>query len=590
MTSEWSLDVYYKGLDDPKLAEDTALLEENIRALNAVAQEWQEADAPDEAAMTKKAVLAIEALEETADRLMGYLGLRQAADTGNAEVNSRIGVLENTMTKASRAEVILQKKIAGLSDPEAVIASDPLLTEYGFYLREIIRSAKHMLSDDAEEMITLMNLSGGGAWSKMSDYLTASVKVPYDGRVCNLSEVRNLRSHKDRAVRKAAFEAELAAYPQIEDPMAFALNNIKSQVSRLAEKRGYASVLDMTLEQSRMKRETLEAMLAAIVKYLPKFHAYMRAKAAYLGVGERLAWYDLYAPVGDSGLSFTKEEAKDYLMKSFAPFSQDMADMMGRAFDESWIDFDPRPGKVGGAFCAGVWHARQSRILTNFDGSFEAVDTLAHELGHAYHNLHTEDHRILNQGYPMQVAETASTFNETHIMWKAIGDADGEARLALLDSLLAGTTEVICDIYSRFLFEKAVIDNCQSEFMMPERLGEIMKDTQRTAYGDGLDEATLHPYMWVCKSHYYSEHLSFYNFPYAFGQLFAMGLYARYLKEGAAFVPEYQALLHATPVKTVEEAAAMAGIDVTTPAFWEESLQAFADKMDEFIRLTEKQA
>ena len=590
MTSEWSLDVYYKGLDDPKLAEDTALLEENIRALNAVAQEWQEADAPDEAAMTKEAVLAIEALEETADRLMGYLGLRQAADTGNAEVNSRIGVLENTMTKASRAEVILQKKIAGLSDPEAVIASDPLLTEYGFYLREIIRSAKHMLSDDAEEMITLMNLSGGGAWSKMSDYLTASVKVPYDGRVCNLSEVRNLRSHKDRAVRKAAFEAELAAYPQIEDPMAFALNNIKSQVSRLAEKRGYASVLDMTLEQSRMKRETLEAMLAAIVKYLPKFHAYMRAKAAYLGVGERLAWYDLYAPVGDSGLSFTKEEAKDYLMKSFAPFSQDMADMMGRAFDESWIDFDPRPGKVGGAFCAGVWHARQSRILTNFDGSFEAVDTLAHELGHAYHNLHTEDHRILNQGYPMQVAETASTFNETHIMWKAIGDADGEARLALLDSLLAGTTEVICDIYSRFLFEKAVIDNCQSEFMMPERLGEIMKDTQRTAYGDGLDEATLHPYMWVCKSHYYSEHLSFYNFPYAFGQLFAMGLYARYLKEGAAFVPEYQALLHATPVKTVEEAAAMAGIDVTTPAFWEESLQAFADKMDEFIRLTEKQA
>lgn len=585
MTNEWSLDVLYSGLDDPKFAADQEKLDGLIDRLIALANEWAAQDYPDVTEMLKRMVTLREELELTASTLMEYLMLSQSVDTTNAQLSSAIGVIEAKLARVSKASVMLDKRVAASGDLDEYIAGVPLLKEYEFYLKNIQKSASHMLSDDAEEMAAQMNLTGGSAWSKLSDFLTSTVPVSYDGRTVNLSEIRNLSSNPDRAVRQAAYEAELAAYPKIADSMAFALNNIKSQVTMLCRKRGYASPLDMTLEQSNMKRETLDAMLGAMREYMPKFHEYMQAKAKILGVGDALAWFDLNAPVGKNSRTFTKEEAREYLINSFSAFSPDMAEMMNRAFEESWIDFDPHAGKVGGAFCSGLMAVKESRVLTNFDGSFDSVDTLAHELGHAYHNLHTCEHRPLNQDYCMQVAETASTFNETHIMLKAIAEAQGEEKMALLDSFLGNTNQVICDIYSRFLFESAVFDRCQDQFLMADDLKEIMLNAQKEAYGSGLNPEYLHPYMWVCKSHYYSENLSFYNFPYAFGALFAMGLYTQYRKEGQEFVPKYQKLLNATPVHTVEEVAAMAGIDITGKEFWEESLQSFAQLIDEFVAL-----
>ena len=185
----------------------------------------------------------------------------------------------------------------------------------------------------------------------------------------------------------------------------------------------------------------------------------------------------------------------------------------------------------------------------------------------------------------MQVAETASTFNETHITCLAIAKATGEEKLALLDSFLMNTTQTICDIYSRFLFEDSVFNACEDRFLMPEDLKAIMLDAQKQAYGDGLDGNYMHPYMWACKGHYYSEQLSYYNFPYAFGAMLSMGLYSQYLKEGEAFLPKYNKFLHATSVMSVEDTAAVAGIDLTSRDFWRESLKSFADMIDEFITL-----
>lgn len=582
MNTEWSLEVYYKGYEDPAFAEDFELLQKNAQALETALGQAREQDD------VQGLVTVLEAKEAYAKvlfKLNEYLGLRNSVDTTDGKTLDYIGRLDKINASTAKAQSAMDKYIAGVADLEACIAAHPLLTEYAFLLRNTKKKAVHLFSDEMEAMISRMNLSGGNAWSRLFDYLTSTLKVDYDGEQITLPAVRNLANDPDGAVRKKAYEAELASYAKIEGSIAYALNNIKSQVRMLAQERGYGSALTMTLDQSDMKRETLDAMFGAMQEYLPAFHKYMRAKAEYLGYHNGLPWFDMLAPLGRNDKKYTLEETKQCLLDSFGQFSKDMADMMERAFDEEWIDFYPREGKVGGAFCCEVSHAGQSRILTNFNGSFDAVDTLAHELGHAYHGTQTCDHRILNRDYPMQVAETASTFNETHITCLAIAKATGEEKLALLDNILMNTTQVICDIYSRFLFEDSVFNACEDRFLMPEDLKAMMLDAQKKAYGDGLDPEYMHPYMWACKGHYYSEALSYYNFPYAFGAMLAMGLYSMYLKEGEAFLPKYNKFLHATTVMSVEDTAAVVGIDLTSKDFWRESLKSFADMIDEFVEL-----
>lgn len=435
-------------------------------------------------------------------------------------------------------------------------------------------------------MISAMNMTGGGAWGDLQSYLTSTVKVDYDGRQVTLSEIRNLAYSSDSKVRRAAYDAELKCYEKIADSVAFSLNNIKNQVTMLSAKKGYESPLAMTLENSRMSRQTLDSMMEAVEEYLPVFRKYLRKKGELLGCKNGLPWYELFAPLGKSDKKYSLEEAKDYLTTCFNEFTPDMADMMKEAFDNEWIDFYPRNGKQGGAFCASLTGYKQSRILTNYDGSFGAIDTLAHELGHAFHNRTMEGQRILNSDYPMPVAETASTFNEVHLGHYALSKASNdEEKLALLENDLKEKAQCVVDIYSRYLFETAVFEQSQEKFLMTPDLNEIMLDCQKKAYGDGLDPEYMHPYMWVCKSHYYSSGISFYNFPYTFGNLFAQGLYNLYCEQGDAFVARYKEMLRLTPVHTIEEDGAMLGIDLTKKDFWEASLKSIAEEIEEFCRL-----
>ena len=421
----------------------------------------------------------------------------------------------------------------------------------------------------------------------MQGYLTSTVPVEYNGGITNLSAIRNLAYDPDPAVRKAAYEAEIACYDKIKAPVAYALNSIKLETISDCQLRGYASPLDRTLAQSYMKRETLEAMLAAMVEYLPKFRQYLQAKARLLGHENGLPWYDLFAPVGTSGRKYTTEEARDMLVELFASFDAELARMVQTAFNEEWIDFFPRDGKSGGAFCAGVDCIGESRILTNFDGMLTDVVTLAHELGHAFHNLCIQNHRPLNKDYSMPVAETASTFNECVVMAAAIARTEDKMeKLALVESQLQDVTQIIVDIYSRFRFEAMVFENREQQFMDADALCSIMEKAQEESYGDGLNADIRHPFMWICKGHYYGP--TFYNFPYAFGGLFARGLYAQYEKEGASFVPKYKKLLYATPVATAEDVAKVAGIDLTDKEFWRSALQTVANQIDAFCELVKE--
>ena len=583
MNEVWNLNPIYTGFDDPAFAEDMQLLEGKVKEMAAFSQSLADTDP---LTGLKTGIALEEAVMLLASKLAGYAQLRQSTNTRDPEPGSRMGQIMALLSATAAPQAAFRAWASKLPALMELVRSDADLIQYEYLFTNIVENSKYLLPGLGEEIMARMQMSGGDAWSELQGYLTSTVPVSYRGEKTTLSSIRNLAYDPDPVVRKDAYEAELACYERIEDAVAFAMNSIKLETISACKLRGYDSPLDMTLRHSAMKRETLDAMFGAIDEYLPQFWQYLKAKAKAMGHENGLPWYELFAPMGKSSTKFTAEDAKAYLVEQFASFDGQLADMVAEAFDNAWIDFYPRDGKVGGAFCAGVECIGQSRILTNFDGSFSDVVTLAHELGHAFHNLCIRHHRPLNMDYSMPVAETASTFNECVVMASAIGKAADKAeQLALIESQLQDATQIICDIYSRYRFETAVFENREQQFMPAKQLCDIMLDAQRQSYGDGLDPQFLHPYMWLCKSHYYGS--SFYNFPYAFGGLFARGLYAQYEQDGQNFVPKYKKLLATTTVATVEDAAKVAGIDLTDKQFWRNALQMIADQIDLFCKLVE---
>ena len=583
MNEVWNLNPIYKGFDDPSFEEDLAALKENVAAFAEFTETLSETGALEG---LRSGIRQEERIQDTAMKLAGYASLRQAADTRNPEAGSHMGRIMAVLAGLAAPMAAFESWASKLPGLMELVKSDESLREYEFLFANMADSSRYLLPGIGEAVMAKMSMSGGDAWSEMQQYLTSTVPVSYRGETTNLSSVRNLAYDPDPQVRRDAYEAEIACYDRIKDAVAYALNSIKLETISDCQLRGYESPLTRTLKKSHMERATLDAMLGAMDEYSPKFWQYLKAKAKALGHENGLPWYDLFAPMGKSSTKFTTEEARNFLVNLFAEFDSELSGMVATAFDNAWIDFYPRDGKAGGAFCAGVECLGESRILTNFDGMFGDVVTLAHELGHAFHNQCIKDHRSLNHDYSMPLAETASTFNECVVMASAISKAaDQDEKIALIESQLQDITQVICDIYSRFRFEAMVFENREEKFMDAATLCSFMEEAQKKSYGDGLDHACLHPFMWVCKSHYYGP--TFYNFPYAFGALFARGLYACYEKEGAAFVSKYKKLLYTTTVATAEDTAKVAGIDLTDKEFWRAALQTVADQIDQFCALVE---
>lgn len=584
MNDVWNLDPIYHGFDDSAFEADMNALKETADKIITFADTL----ANTEPLMgLHKGIALQERFVELIGKLAGYASLRQAADTKNPEAGSQMGRIMALYSGVAAPFAAFKDWATKLPNLMELVKSDAQLQDYTYMFSNMMDSSKYMLPGIGEAVMAKMGLSGGDAWSDMQQYLTSTVPVSYHGATTNLSSIRNLAYDPDPQVRKDAYEAELACYDRIKDAVAYAMNSIKLETISDCQLRGYDSPLQRTVYNNDMKMDTLTAMLSAMDEYAPKFWQYLKAKAKALGHENGLPWYDLFAPMGNATTKFTAEDAREYLVKLFAEFDSELADMVAKAFDEAWIDFYPRDGKAGGAFCAGVECLGESRILTNFDGMFGDVVTLAHELGHAFHNQCIADHRPLNHDYSMPLAETASTFNECVVMASAISKAaDDQEKLALIESQLQDATQIICDIYSRYRFETMVFENREEMFMNADKLCDFMLTAQKQSYGDGLDHNCLHPYMWVCKSHYYGP--TFYNFPYAFGGLFARGLYAQYEKEGASFVPKYKKLLHTTTVATAEDTAKVAGIDLTDKNFWRSALQTIADQIDLFCALVEK--
>lgn len=584
MKNTWDLSFLYKGFEDEAFLADLARLPDAIAEQKAAL----ESELPVHEKLEKLMDLD-EALSALMDRLFNFCGLTLATDAGNGTAQQYEDKLSVIANDASLVGSAITRFVGSIDNLEDIIAASEKLQKVAFALREMKQSAVHTIPAEIEPWMLQMRLSGGSAFSQLRDKLDSTHTVDYRDEKLPLAAVRGMAYDGDAAVRKDAYEAEIASYKKIELPMSYCLNSIKMEARTMAKAKGYDSVLDMTLAQNRMDRETLEAMITAIKEYLPHFRRYLRAKAAYLGHADGLPFYDLFAPVGKASKAYTIEEAREVLLREMGKFTPAMAQFMDNAFEQRWIDVFPKEGKGGGAFCAGAHEYDRSLILTNYQGSFSDISTLAHELGHAWHNRCMAGLPYALTGTPMPLAETASIFNETMLAHQVLGNASEAEQFTLLESSLMEVTQTCVDILSRYLFETEVIDTRADHAMTVDELKDAMLRAQDATYGDGLDKNVRHPYMWACKSHYYSSGLNFYNFPYAFGELFGKGVFAQYLKEGDTFVPKYNQLLRSCGSGTIAEVAASVGIDVRSVDFWRASLEVVKEEIDTFCQLCEKQ-
>ncbi|HTE17508.1 MAG TPA: M3 family metallopeptidase, partial [Armatimonadota bacterium] len=377
----------------------------------------------------------------------------------------------------------------GTADVDALLQASAMAREHEFLVRKAQVLARHQMADEQEHLAAELLPTGLSGWARLHSDITALLSVPLtlngEAQTLPMSAVRALSNDPDREVRRTAHEAELRTWETVAVPLAAALNGVKGFQSVLHRRRGWPDDVEPTLLQNSIDRETLEAMQEACVASFPDFRRYLHAKARALGL-ERLAWYDLNAPVGAGSWSYTWPEAEAFIQEQFGHYSERMAAFAERTFRERWTDAGPRPGKEDGAFCTGL-RPGESRILMNYDGSFNSVSTLAHELGHAYHNLNLEARAPLQARTPSTLAETASIFCETLVFDAALERAEGAERLALLEASLQRDMMVVVDIHSRFLFEKAVFEGRARRELTPRELNELMLDAQRQTYGDGLD-------------------------------------------------------------------------------------------------------
>ncbi|RYX84099.1 M3 family oligoendopeptidase [bacterium] len=587
-TPRWDLTPAFPSLESPEFTAEFAAVIEAVAQIKArfehLGVRRREQPAVD-AAFASQADEVIGNWNDLMIRLeiiFPYLHCIISTDARNEAATARLSELETATIELDSLDTRLVAWL-GSSDLEALMEHSEIARAHEFWLHRAQVLASHQMTEAEENLASTLRPMGHGAWGKLHGNVTAllTADVELDGQTQTLpmSAIRALASHPDRAVRQRAFEAEIKAWPTVAVPLAAALNGVKGFSREVRVRRGWTSDLEPALLGNSIDAGTLAAMQGACVEAFPDFQRYMKAKARALNV-EQLAWYDLIAPVGGEGEKWSWSACEESIETNFARYSDKMAAFARRSFEENWIDAEPRVGKQGGAYCS-EFGAGDSRIMMNFDGSFTQVSTLAHELGHGYHNLCLKPRTPLQKQIPMTLAETASIFCETLVFEAAVEHAGKEEKIFLLDNALSRNLQVVVDIHSRFLFESRVFEKRAERELGETEFCDLMSQAQRDTYGDDL--SPIHPYMWAVKGHYYGA--NFYNFPYTFGLLFALGLYARYRENPEEFRAKYDDFLSRSGLGDAATLANDFGFDTTKPDFWRGSLNIIREQIAEFEAL-----
>ncbi|MBL8080603.1 MAG: M3 family oligoendopeptidase [Anaerolineales bacterium] len=593
----WDLTNIYPSLESKEFTAAVADYKKQVAALekffkNKISKASEKSKAKDLAPLIGEAIDRINKIQTLSSTIFPYIYSFVTTDSRDKLAMKTLSEMEQASLPTSQ---LLTQFTAWLGKISPKLADATKLNSsakaHAFMLKESAEQSKYLMSEAEENLASELSLSGGNAFGKLQGTVTSQLSVDFelDGKVekMPMPALINLRSHPDESTRRRGYEAENVAWEGVKEILAACLNGVKGEANTLNRKRGRKDAIHSSLEAARMDRKSLNAMLEAMEGSFPMFRKYFKAKAKKIGK-EQLAWWDIFAPIGKADKVYTFEEARDFILENFGRFSPDLAAFAKRAFDNNWIDAEQRDGKRGGAFCTEVQGVKESRILCNFDGSFDQVSTLAHELGHAFHNecAYQANKTTLQQLTPMTLAETASTMCETIVTEAVLATTkDPQEELAVLEAQIQGAAQVVVDIYSRYLFEKEVFERREKSELSADDFNDIMERAQKATYGDGLDERYLQKFMWTWKPHYYSSGLSFYNYPYAFGLLFATGLYAIYQQRGESFVQDYKNLLASTGEETAAKLAKRFGIDITTRKFWDDSLAIIGKRIDRYSQL-----
>ena len=565
--NRWDLSPIYPSVDSKEFNDDLTRLKSLLAKLGM--------RLVDKDSLLEQVIKLRNEVSDLVETLTSYTYCNVSVNTTDkAAVNALNKVEELSVEVAECNTLFCSYVVKRVEEVKAFCKKNP---EYTFVLGEIAKEAGHQMSTEMEKLAADLMRSGSDSFERLQEAVSSCACADFNGEKKTVIELRALATSPDREVRRKAYEAELSVWKQHEIAFCYALNSIKGTSLSLEKRRKWESPIDRSISTARISRKTLDALIFTLEKNLPMFRSYLKTKAKLLGI-EKCAFFDLYAPVGKAEMSYTLDQARDFVIRQYGSFNPAMGDFAKNAFDNSWIDVFPRPGKTGGAYDIYFPKIKESRVFANFDGTYDGVSTFAHELGHAWHDHIVSTKPALLRTYPMTLAETASIFSEFIAFRGAVSEADDVHKVGIIEQFVQGACAVCVDILCRYYFEREVFEKRRDGELMPDEMCQIMIDCQKKTYGDGLDENYLHPYMWAVKGHYYSTDFSFYNYPYAFGQLFGLGLYNRSTKEksGRPFYEKYNELLSLTGQLPAEDVAAAASIDITDPSFWQEGMDIIA--------------
>ncbi|MBA9025517.1 M3 family oligoendopeptidase [Peribacillus huizhouensis] len=590
----WDLDVFFKGGSASQ--EFAAFLDQlriEIGEFDTLVSGWKVKSVEQDQHLLESAMELFEQSGKKIRQAGAFVSCLEAQDVKDKKANELRGQITKQSATFQNALTKFDQKLVALDEEffQNVLKKEPL-KELKYILNERRERAMEKLSVDEESLINALSVDGYHGWSQLYDTIVATIHIPFEenGEVKQLSvgQAANKFSDPDQDVRNRIFTAWEHAWEEHSDVLAKTLNHLAGFRLSVYEKRGWKDVIKEPLEINRMSEETLDSMWSVIAEHKEPLVRFLNRKAELLGV-EKLSWSDLEAPITTSTKTsvMSYQEGAEFILKHFSKFGSELESFTKKAFEDGWIEAQDRPNKRPGGFCTGFPVSGQSRIFMTYSGTPSNVSTLAHELGHAFHSYALKDTHTLNRAYAMNVAETASTFAEMIVADASVKEASSESeRISLLEDKIQRTIALLMNIHARFLFETRFYEERKQGMVSSGKLNELMMEAQKEAYGEALSE--YHPTFWASKLHFYITGVPFYNFPYTFGYLFSLGIYAKAQKEGKGFEAKYIALLKDTGSMRVEELASKhLGVDIARREFWEDAVGTCLKDIEEFFELTD---
>ncbi len=585
MNNYWNLNNIYMSFDDENYKKDLEFLQSKSAEIKSKLEENNNKKHYD-VQFVSDTIKILNECEQTRQKLQVFNKLKMSVNTNDTKAFSNDYIVNCAIGNLIATTALLQKYITNIHNFSTALKTDKTLSQFEYILAEMIENEKYKCDDDTEKALAMMSITGSKAWQNLQNRVSSDLSVDFEGKEYPMTVFRNTLNKKTNSEKEKLFNVELKAYKKHDTVSAACINNIKGEAISVAQIRGYESPMDKSLKDCRMEKETINALFTSIEKYAPSIREFLHIKSQLLGYKNGLPFYEIPSTIGHIDKTYTKEQAKEIIVAAFSDYSNDMANLAKTAFDEEWIDFEPRAKKVYGGFCASVHGINESRILVNFNGSFNDIITIAHELGHAYHSSLSNKELFLNSRYPIPVAEIASTFAEMILMDYIYKTADVKTKMSVLGNDITRASQLTLDILSRFYFESDVFTQRAKKELSVEQLNEFMVNAQKKSFGNCIDEKLFHPYMWLNKEHYFYVDRSYYNFSYAFGFLLSVGFHQMYKTNKEKFICDYSAFLQNSGKMSVNSLCELMGINPNENIFWENALSTINSQVEEFKKLT----